>query len=295
MSWILEYLVSLVISTSVISSLFIFKGFWAKTAKSGWVRGIVFVWMIGWVGYYYYLTLVQDKHAFDDFNTAINKLFYWELCNVVAFVSMILMIFPRKYILDFVLPLAIIGPTLTILTPTEESMAFTFGDARYYQFYLSHLGSLFGFLYVYLYGVTKAEFGWQMVRRSYLFSFFLLTFVLFWNIIFMKGGVNPLSHPTDPNDITGENGFFPNFIFRDIINNVNLGHLNMIGQYFMMIMILGPFLLLCAYTVLWFARPMYADSGRTKLTINYKKDPLDLRRMITKEFWLDTKDKINND
>lgn len=272
--WIFEYLVGTVPSVILISSLFIFKSFWAKTIKTYWVRGIGIVWTLVSI-IYFYITNVNTK----DFNSTMNTLFYWELCNIVSWASLILMVIPSRLNLQLILPLALVGPTMAIFIPTELSLSLHFDNFRYWEFYFSHLSGLFTYLYMYLYGYTNTKLDWQFIRRSASFAFILLTFVEVWNLLFMKGNVDPLSTPTGViNDY-----FYPNFIYKNIFNNIGLGSLNMAAQYFLMILVFCPLVMILIWTFLYFVRPIYLDKGETRVKFDIHENLLDLKNVFSKE------------
>ncbi|PPE05746.1 YwaF family protein [Williamsoniiplasma lucivorax] len=268
MNHIPEYITEIIISIIVMSSLFIFHKFWAKTAKTYWVRIVILIWMLA-VQIWFYI----DK---DIFNPNADKFMYFELCNMVAWTSIILMIFPTKIQVDALLPLAIIGPTLTILIPLNKG--FTFAEWEYYQFYFGHLGTLFGYFYIYLYGYTNSKLSWVSIKRSMCYAFIFLTFVMVWNMAYSRH--NPLE-PAPSGQ--GNLWWGPNYIYGLILFNIGLGSLSLLNQYFMMILVLGPAMMLIAYTILYFVRPLYAHCGTEKLKFNIHDDILGLKAFFTKE------------
>lgn len=273
--WIIEYLFSLIASIILISSLFIFKSFWAKTIKTYWIRGMVIIWTIISIIYFYIISIDTT-----DFNSTINTVFYWELCNVVSWGSLILMLIPSKINVQMFLPLSLIGPVLTILVPTSGSKELRFNDFAYWQFYFSHLSSLFSYLYIYLYGYTNTKLDWQLIRRSALFAFVLLTFVEVWNLLFMKGNVDPLTHPNWVTNLR----FYPNYIFRDIFNNIGLRHLNVAQQYFLGIFVFGPVLISIIWTLLYFVRPIYLNKGKTRVKFDIHENLLNFKNIFNKDW-----------
>ncbi|AVP49262.1 TMEM164 family acyltransferase [Williamsoniiplasma luminosum] len=272
MNHLAEYIVALLVSVILMGSLFVFHKFWAKTTKTYWVRIVIIAWMLV-VQISFYVT--QDIFNKDKPSTFM----YWELCNILAWTSIFLMIFPTKLQLDFFMPLAIIGPGLTIFVPVGEG--YSFSSFWYYQFYLGHLITLFAYFYIYLFGYTKSQFNWTMIRRSYTFAFFLLTFVMIWNMAYVPNGHNPLE-PVPSGESSG-NYWGPNYIFGQIINNIGLGYLSLLVQYFLMILVFGPVLLIVSWMILYFTRPIYANCGTEKIKFNFREDILDVKTIFTKQ------------
>ncbi|ATZ18910.1 hypothetical protein ESOMN_v1c05280 [Williamsoniiplasma somnilux] len=274
MNHIPEYIFAISTSVLLIGSLFVFHRFWAKTTKTIWVRLVIFAWILASQIWFY----VHEQI----FNSSIPETFmYWELCNIVTWSTLFLMIMPSKFQVDIFMPLAIIGPLLTIVVPTEESTAFGFNTFRYYNYYFGHLGALFGYLYIYLFDYTGARLNWQSMRRTTIFSFGLLTFVMVWNMAYLPETSNPLKPLPEEADLASYWG--PNYIYRDIIYNLGLGNLSLITQYLLMIFIFGPMVLIWGWTAMFFARPIYANHGTEKLKFNIKEDILSIKTTFTKD------------
>ncbi|PPE05494.1 YwaF family protein [Williamsoniiplasma lucivorax] len=267
MSHIAEYLVGMIVSILVITSMFVFHKFWAKTTKTYWVRIILFAWMLGNQIY----IVIFENITFD-----------WELCYILAWSAVILMACPTKLQIDLFMPLVMVGPILAIgggFVGTAKE--FGFDHFRYWNYYFAHLGIIVSYLYIYLYDFTGARLSWQSIRRSAIFSVLLLTFVMVWNMAYIPVGTNPLeSLPvgTKPNGHWGKN-----YIYKFIFDNLGLGYLNLLAQYFIMIFGFSWILFPLCYTMMFFARPIYANQGTEKLKFDIHEEILGIKKIVTKQ------------
>ncbi|ATZ17188.1 hypothetical protein ELUMI_v1c04640 [Williamsoniiplasma luminosum] len=280
MNHIAEYIVGVIASILIISTLFIFRKFWAKTAKTYWVRIILAGWMLG---NQIFITIFQ------------NITWDWELCHILAWSSIVLMLIPTKIQIDLFMPLVMIGPVLAIaggIVGTAKD--YGFDHYRYYNYYFGHLGILFSYLYIYLYDFTGARLTWKSMKRSAIFALLLLTFVMMWNMSHLPAGSDPLK-PVPPGKIPSEY-WGENYIYKYIIYNLGLGKLSLLNQYFVLIFGFGPIIMVIGWTLMFFARPIYENRGEQKLKFNLQEDILGIKTTFTKsnykKIWVNFKSKI---
>ncbi|PPE05747.1 YwaF family protein [Williamsoniiplasma lucivorax] len=284
MQHIAEFVIALTAFVGLITSLFVFHKFWAKTTKTIWVRLIIMVWLLISEIWFIVNNQVFEMYILKDGEWIINsKFMYFELCNLLTVTGAILMFMPTKLNLDMLLPLAIIAPIIVLIVPTQESQSWSFANFRYWNYYFGHIGIIFGYLYIYLYDFTGARLSWKSMRRSMAFALFFLTFVMVWNMAFVPNGHNPLDPAPPGSTITDLNNYWgPNYVYKFILYYLGLGTQSLLAQYFLMIFVLGPVIMLVGWTIIYFVRPIYADRGTEKLKYNVKEDILGFKTTFTK-------------
>ncbi|PPE05487.1 hypothetical protein [Williamsoniiplasma lucivorax] len=264
---ILEYLFGFGVSILVIASFFIFHKFWAKTTKTYWVRIIVAGWMIGnqiWLGTY-------EGHWIN-----------FEICHILAWSTVVLMFIPNKLQVELFLPLVMVGPVLSIAGGIVAAPADAgFAHFRYWNYYFAHLGIMVGYLYIYLFDFTGACLNWKMLKRSGLFAVCLLTFIMVWNMAHVPAGHNPLKPVPVGEDVATWWG--SNDTYKHIFGNIGLGYLSLLVQYFLMMFVFGPAILVLCWTAIFFARPIYAYKGTEKLKFNIHDEVLGIKKHLTKK------------
>ncbi|AVP49329.1 TMEM164 family acyltransferase [Williamsoniiplasma luminosum] len=290
MDHLAEFLFSLIASIALIASLFIFHKFWAKTAKTYWVRIIVGSWLL--VGEIWFL-VTKDIFVFKLADGTPNPMFmYWELCAILTVTAIILMVVPSKLNLDLFLPFAILAPIIVIVVPTADTKSWGFDNFRYWNYYFGHLGLMFAYLYTYLFGYTKAKLSWQSIRRSAAFAFFLSTFLMVWNMAYVPNGHSPLEPAPAGEDLNKWWG--PNYLYKFLMYYLGMGRFSLLNQYFMMIFVLMPVILIFSWTLLYFLRPMYANCGAERLKFDIHENILGFKTIFTKDNFKQTSKSLLN-
>ena len=170
-SWVLAIILSVLLWTT----LWIFPNFYAKTTKYCYLRVGIAIWLViveadrmwemlshgGWQHFSNYFTLYS--------------------CTIVAWVALIMLFYPNKIFLDCFFPLGIMGPILTLIFPSKQP---TILEWSYYVFYFGHTFTLFGFMYVYLYGLTNYQFSRKTIQTSFITGIIIIVTVELFNQYF---------------------------------------------------------------------------------------------------------------
>lgn len=139
------YWFGFIISFLFISSLFIFKKFYAKLGKyNSFKYSLGIFQLLLFLGFYLVHGLNDPEFRWYDF-------FPFQLCSVLNFSSGILLLVPIKGLFNTTFPL--VGPViLAFLVPDSSKWVFGPQHFLYWNFYLIHTIIIFSYLYLYLYG-----------------------------------------------------------------------------------------------------------------------------------------------
>lgn len=142
-----NYWIGFAVSIAVISTLFIFKSFYAKVSKYNSFRYTLGVTqLLLYVTYFLFHQLSGDI-TWKDYMP-------FQLCSVLDLASGILLIFPSEKLFSMTFPL--VAPVVIVfLLPDATKWVYGLNNFFYYQYYFHHIIILFGYFYLYLYGHIK--------------------------------------------------------------------------------------------------------------------------------------------
>ncbi|AGM25369.1 YwaF family protein [Spiroplasma chrysopicola] len=235
------HIIAVIISFIVMASLFMFTKFYANKYVNISIRVTSIIWLLITQLYFIINRIIDNPHD-------INSYIYLELCNMVGWSAIIILIFPTKIQMDTFFPLAIIGPALTILIPKDWN-SLVFSNFWYYQFYFGHLVGMYAYFYIYLYGQTKFKFSKQLISRSVLTGTLILSLVEVYNLTF------------------GNNA---NYIFKDIVGAIGQDQWPQGWQFLFVLCVAGPVFLTVSWTVIYFFKPIYEINWKVRNQIKLR-------------------------
>ncbi|MGL5268788.1 MAG: hypothetical protein ACRC8P_03380 [Spiroplasma sp.] len=241
----------------VITSLFLFRKFYAKVSKFDGFR-----YSLGSFQFLIYILYF----TFHQLSGTITWKDYmpFQLCSVLNLTSAFLLIYPSEKL--FSLTFLLVGPIiLAFFLPDASKRVYGLNNFFFYQYYLNHLIIFFGYFYLYLYNHVKYDN--LILNQSCIFITTFALCVFPFNTIF---GTNYL--------FIGYDGF--SFSAKYWI--LNTGNWNPILRFlFVWFMGLG-FVLLFNFLVTKYVPPFYFDCG-TKVN-PYYHNKLSLFSKIKKKF-----------
>ncbi len=219
----------------LLGTLYIFPNFYIKFIINKKVVNILFrVMLITFLlvtQLYFYINFLLANGGYKNWH----NWFYLEICNVVNWVAIFLLIFPNKLLLDCTLPLGIAGPSLTILLGSL-AVQFKMEEYMYWQFYFGHMTIIFSYLFLYNYGFTKSKFDINIIKRSLTF---ITIFGLSTEVYNLAFGTNYM--------ISDLVGVFPSINTKD-----------QIYQFLFVFVWIFPLVFSIMYVVIWYFKPIYS-------------------------------------
>ncbi|AGM25076.1 TMEM164 family acyltransferase [Spiroplasma chrysopicola] len=220
---IFSQILAIIISILLLISLHAFPNFYAKKNIRHSVRIIIFIWMS------YVQIQVCYQHILNN-NYQISGWFYLELCTLSGWITIILMVWPNKLILQCFFPFAIFGPVLTLVVPNNYPLI---SELAFYRFYFGHTAILFGFFYIYWYGFTDYQFSKEAILKTFLTGIIIILAVELFNQYFNT-----------------------NYIIGDIEGALGIE----LARPFLFLLTLGgigPVLIFLSYLPIYFFKPIY--------------------------------------
>ncbi|WP_368487167.1 hypothetical protein [Spiroplasma sp. DGKH1] len=170
-SWVL----AIIIAILLVGSLWVFPNFYFKTTKTWYLRFAIVAWLLiteatqfwemlsnqGWQHFANYFTLYA--------------------CTISAWVAIIMLLYPKRIFLDCFFPLGVMGPILTLIFPSKQPTIF---EWTYYVFFLGHILTLFGFMYIYLFNFTDYKFSKRAFQFAIITGIIVLALVELFNVYF---------------------------------------------------------------------------------------------------------------
>ncbi|AGM26138.1 hypothetical protein SSYRP_v1c05480 [Spiroplasma syrphidicola EA-1] len=220
---IFSQILAIIISILLLMSLHAFPNFYAKKNVRNIVRIIIFLWMS------YVQIQVCYQHVLNN-NFQTPGWFYLELCTLSGWITIILMVWPNKLMLQCFFPYAIFGPVLTLIVPNNYPLV---TELSFYRFYFGHTAILFGFFYLYWYGFTDYHFSKDTILKSIISGLITIIAVELFNQYFNT-----------------------NYILGDIEGALGI-KLTRPFLFLLTIGVIGPVLIFLSYLPIYFFKPIY--------------------------------------
>lgn len=240
-----NYWIGFLISFFLISSLFIFRGFYAKVSKHNGFRYVLgtFQFLI-YVLYYLFHQLSHDI-TWKDYLP-------FQLCSFLNLTSAFLLIFPREKLFSITFPL--IGPVvLAFFLPDVSKRVYGLDSFFFYQYYLNHTIIFFSYFYLYFYG--HIEYDKFLVKQTCIFLTIFSLFIFTFNVIFITNYL-----------FIGEAGFS----FSDKYWFLSTSNWYPVFRFLFMWIVGLFFILLFNFLISKYAPPFYFESGK-KINEYYQK------------------------
>lgn len=231
-----NYWIGFSLAFLAISTLFIFKRFYAKVSKHNGFRYALggFQFLI-YIMYFLFHQLSGDI-TWKDYMP-------FQLSSLLNLTSAFLLIFPSEKLFSLTFPL--IGPViLAFFMPDSSKRVYGLDNFFFYQYYLNHLIIFFGYFYLYFYGHVRYDKLLLKHTCGFITIFALIVFV--FNITF---GTNYL--------FIGEAGFS----FSNKYWLLSTGNWNPIFRFLFMWSIGLAFVLLFNFLINKYAPPFYFENG----------------------------------
>ncbi|AGM26131.1 hypothetical protein SSYRP_v1c05410 [Spiroplasma syrphidicola EA-1] len=231
-SWIL----AIFLSIFLVLSLWIFPQFYLKTTKFLYLRIGLAIWLlIVEIDQFWYMLHGDGWKHFANYFTLYS-------CTIVAWVALIMLIYPNRIFLECFFPLGVMGPILTLIFPSRQP---TILEWDFYVFYFGHTMTLFAFLYLYLFGVTNYHFSRQSIQHSFITGIIIILAVELFNQYFNT-----------------------NYIVGDIAWAIGLKELARPWQ-FLISFILGIPIIGLGLMITYFFKPIYQYQTHEKLHLTW--------------------------
>ncbi|AOG61029.1 hypothetical protein SHELI_v1c10820 [Spiroplasma helicoides] len=110
-------------------------------------------------------------------------------CSIAAWATLIVLIFPSKKVMECFFPFMLMGPIVTFIFPTEKPLFWSWSNdhwdfINWFTFFFGHGCTLFGTMYIYLYGHTGYKFNKSAVVKSMVTGAIVVLGVETWNRFF---------------------------------------------------------------------------------------------------------------
>ncbi|AKX34629.1 hypothetical protein SLITO_v1c10180 [Spiroplasma litorale] len=161
-------------------------------------------------------------------------------CTISAWTMIIILIYPNKQIMECFFPYMIMGPIVTFIFPTEKPLFWTSNFVNWFTFFFGHAFTLFGTMYVYLYGYTGYKFGKKAIYKSVITGLMTLSMVELYNLYFRT-----------------------NFIMGEVAGAFNLHWSRPI--LFVFILAAGSIYISIGLSFAYFFKPIYDKEQKVKL------------------------------